>query len=186
VYALLLVKEHSKRLPGKNVLEFNGKPMFIWNLEKCKELFSQVYVSSDSDFILKLAESHGAIAIKRDASLCGDCPDIPVYQHAIQYMPGCKAIVAVHANNPTIEKDLIRTVKQIVELGVPEVMTSKPIVGHADYHKQSSDIYGSIRGISKERLKHYPDPYKPRPEVMVVDHSIEIETQEDFNAALCQ
>jgi CMP-N-acetylneuraminic acid synthetase len=40
---------------NKNCQDFCGKPMFIWNLEKCLDIFDRVYVSSDSDEILELA-----------------------------------------------------------------------------------------------------------------------------------
>lgn len=183
----MLVKEHSTRLPGKNTKDFKGKPMFIWNLEKCLEIFSEVYVSSDSRTILKLAESHGAKGILRSAELCGDVPDIPVYQHALGRMGDhVDSIVAVHVNNPTIDQILIAQAKILMGLGFGEIMTCYPTKSHADYKEQSNLINGSIRGVSRTRLQYYGDPYKPRPDALLTDNSIEIETQEDFNKALCQ
>ena len=51
---LILAQGKSKRLEGKNRLLFKGKPMFLWNVEKCLKIFSRVYVSSDDDWILRL------------------------------------------------------------------------------------------------------------------------------------
>lgn len=158
--------------------------MLQWNLEKCLKLFKYVYVSSDSDEILAFATSLGAIPIKRSENLCGDVPDITVYRHAVQFMVPHKAIVAVHTNNPSIAQELIFNVKSFMEAGIPEVMTCYPMYRSAIYHLQHNPIYGSIRGISTERLATYGDPYLPDPEVLVVDDSVEIETQEDFE--LCQ
>lgn len=197
----MLVKSQSKRLPQKNVKEFKGKPMFLHNLEKCKEIFGEVYVSSDSKEILKMAEEHGAIGISRPEELCGDTPDIPVFQHALETMDRrdpiiahdygilgdqVEGIVAVHANNPNIEEEVIETVKNILEQDVPEVMTCTTIERADEYKDQHSKINGSVRGISRKRLEHYGDPYAPSPEVWVVDGSLEIETQEDFDKASCQ
>ena len=123
VVALLLVKEHSNRLPGKNVMDFNGLPMFLWNLRKCVAIFDRVYVSSDSYYILRMAVVNGAIAIHRGQDLVGDVPDIPVYQHAMSKIDDASGVVAVHGNNPTLEKNLIATTKKLIEGGVPEVMT---------------------------------------------------------------
>jgi CMP-N-acetylneuraminic acid synthetase len=160
--------------------------MFMINVNKCLSIFDEVYVSSDSDWVLELAEKAGARPIKRGEELCGDVPDIPVFQHAMSHMGAVEGIVAVHANNPTIEHNLIATVKKIMELGVPEVMTCFPVEDAEKYKDQAAKIYGSIRGISKERLENYGDPYEPDPDVMIVDTSIEIETEEDYKEALKQ
>lgn len=182
----MLAKGTSKRLPGKNLKDFNGKPTFLWNVEKCLKLFKKVYVSSDSEEILRIAKAAGAIPIHRGEELCGDVPDIPVFQHAFQEMGPVLGIVAVHANNPTIRPELIERIKYLIELGAPEVMTCHPMTHGDDYHKQHNKIYGSIRGLRAARLLTYGNPYKPTPEILLVDESIEIETQESFDAALCQ
>lgn len=182
--ALLLVKEKSRRLPGKNTMDFKGKPMFLWNVEKCLSLFDRVYVSSDSSRILKMATEAGAMAIRRGEELCGDVPDIPVYQHALSKMRDVSAVVAVHANNPTIDKNLIALTKKLLDSGVQEVMTCYPMTHSEHYHDQHNRIYGSIRGMSVERLAHYPDPYHPNPDVLITDVSTEIETPESFEKAL--
>lgn len=183
---LILAKGQSKRLPGKNKKDFKGEPMFLINVKKCRRVFGEVYVSSDDEEILNLARSAGAITIRRGEELGGETPDIPVYQHAVNCMPDIDGIVAVHANNPTIDINTIIAVKKILETGVPEVMTCHTVTDANNYHNQSAKIYGSVRGMTVERLYNYGDPYKPRPEVMVVDTSIEIETIEDYNKALCQ
>lgn len=153
--------------------------MFLWNVEKCVQIFEKVYVSSDSEEILQLAKEHGAIPITRGEELCGDVPDIPVFQHAMEHMD-CTGLVAVHADTPLIDPDLIRTAKHLIELGVPEVMTCHPMTHGKDYKKQHNKVYGSIRGFSKERLETYQDPYRPNPEILLVDPSPEIETEEDL------
>lgn len=184
IFALILAKSKSKRLPGKNLLPFKGEPMFLMNVKKCLRIFDKVFVSSDSEWILDMAEREGAIGIKRGQELCGDVPDIPVFQHALGHMGPVEAIVAVHANNPTIGSNLIAVTKKMLEMGVPEVMTCHPVENeYQGYKEQNAKIYGSIRGMTTDRLITYPDPYEPKPEVLLVDCSIEIETQEDFDRA---
>lgn len=158
--------------------------MFLWNVEKCLKIFDKVYVSSDSQEILKLASDHGAIPILRGEELCGDVPDIPVFQHAFNNMWDTDAIVAVHANNPTISIEKIEQVKKMLEVGIPEVMTCHPMSDTIEYKSRNNAVYGSIRGMTKERLNSYTDPFKPQPEALLVDTSIEIETIGDFNLCL--
>ena len=121
-HALILAKKGSKRLRNKNILSFQGKPMFLVNVEKCLRIFDKVFVSSDSDYVLDQAEMAGAIPIKRGEELCGDVPNIPVYQHALQFMGETDGIVAVQANSPTIDINIIGLGKKLMEWGLNEVM----------------------------------------------------------------
>jgi hypothetical protein len=150
--------------------------MFLVNVEKCLKIFEKVYVSSDDQWILNLAKSVGAIPIKRDEELCGDTPNIPVYQHALKHMRGVDGIVAVQANSPTINPNLIVTARKMIWLGAEEVMTCD-----TDYK-----IYGSIWALTRDRLENYGDPYKPKPDILLVDPSVDIHTEKDLEKALCQ
>lgn len=174
---LLLVKKNSKRLANKNCLPFNGGPMFLTNVNKCLELFDVTYVSSDDPEILALAKKAGAVPIQRGEELCGDTPNIPVYQHALKNMTSdIEGIVAVQANSPTINKQTIAVVKRLIEEFRDEVMTCH----------EGGAIYGSAWGMTRERLENYGDPYHPNPDVKVVDISVDIHSIEDYNEALRQ
>lgn len=175
IVSLILAKSSSKRLPGKNTLPFNGKPMFLINVEKCLKIFNEVYVSSDSLEILEVALKAGAIPIKRSKELCGDTPNIPVYRHAMKVMD-CDAFVAVQANSPTVNPDIIEKAKKILESGFQEVMTTD----------DNNLIYGSVWGMTKERLQNYGDPYVPTPDALIPDPSVDIHTQQDYELALKQ
>jgi len=149
--------------------------MFLINVEKCLKIFKKVYVSSDSNEMLSKAKRMGAIPILRDKELCGDTPNIPVYQHALKFMPkDIAGIVAVQANSPTIELSVITGAKMLIEEGKEEVMTC---------HEDRS-IYGSVWAISLDKLMNYGDPYKPQPEVKIIDRSVDIHTMEDYLRAL--
>ncbi len=178
IAALILAKKNSTRLPGKNTLTFHGKPMFLHNVDKCLGIFDRVYVSSDSDEILDWADSRGAIGIKRPKELCGDTPNILVYKHAIMFMDDVDAIVAVQANSPTILPIIIKDVKDAMKTH-QEAMTVHP----------NGKIYGSVWGITREKLATYRDTYdyyNPTPEYVIKDLSIDIHTMQDFSTALMQ
>lgn len=171
ISALILAKGESKRLTRKNTQDFNGEPMFLINVKKCLKLFDKVYVSSEDRKILKMAENAGAIPIMRDKHLCGDTPNIPVYQHAMHKMKS--DFVAVQANSPTVNPKLIITIRDLLK-DYDEIMTC-----HEDY-----SIYGSIWALKQDKLKNYQDHYKPKPKILVVDHSIDIHTAGDLQDAL--
>jgi CMP-N-acetylneuraminic acid synthetase len=167
------------------MLPFKGKPMLQHNLEKCLRLFDEVYVSSDSDEILKFAESfYGTIGIKRGEVYCGETPDITVYQHAVATVEatGKKVwgVLAVHVDTPEIDEQVIIDVAELLNYGFEEVMTCHPMTQEPNYHAQNNRVYGSVRAMTRERLFNYGSPYHPKPDVLVVDDSFEIETPEDY------
>jgi CMP-N-acetylneuraminic acid synthetase len=181
IIGLILAKGDSKRLPRKNFKKIAGKPMFVWNLEKCLEVFDEVYVSSENEYVLEIARANRAKTIVRLKRLCGETPNIPVYKHALREAGYPDAIVAVQACSPTIDKNLIKRAKKVMESGCQEMMTCYPARYLKDYYDQSFKIYGSIWGITKKRLIEYENYYLPRPEVLLVDDSKDIHTKEDFN-----
>jgi CMP-N-acetylneuraminic acid synthetase len=147
--------------------------MFVHNVQKCTGLFDKVYVSSDSEPILETAKQYGAIAIKRPLKLCGETPSIMVYDHAQKTMDA-DIVVAVQANSPTIDIELIRSAKIIMETGrFNELMTISP----------DRKIIGSIWALKKEKLLNYGDFYVFRPDVTLVDPAIDIHTEDDYDKA---
>ena len=72
--AIIPARGGSKRLPGKNILPLNGKPLIAWSIEAAKKsnAIDRIIVSSDDDKILDIAQKFGADAIKRPANLAND------------------------------------------------------------------------------------------------------------------
>jgi CMP-N-acetylneuraminic acid synthetase len=173
--AIIIARGESKRLPSKNFLNLCGKPMFQWNLEKALKLFTKVYVSSDSQFILDIAKGLGATVIKRPPSLALDnIPNIPVYQHALQFMEGVDIIVSLQANSPTLSIATIKKALRIMELSdIQELITVD----------KKLNVHGSIWALKRDRLENYGDPFKYKAEVFLLDDSIDVHNIDDFKLA---
>jgi N-acylneuraminate cytidylyltransferase len=64
----------SKRIPRKNITLLQGKPLIAWTIESAEQskLFDKLYVSSEDDQILQVAEDWGACPIKRRSELADD------------------------------------------------------------------------------------------------------------------
>lgn len=59
----------STRLPGKPLLELQGKPLILWAIESAKRLNArQVVVATDDDRIAKLVKSQGHEVVMTDAN----------------------------------------------------------------------------------------------------------------------
>lgn len=77
IVAIVPVKGTSSRVVNKNVRPFNGEPFFLFTVRKllkCKWI-DEVYVDSENDQILALANSIGALPLKRDPELADNRTD---------------------------------------------------------------------------------------------------------------
>jgi len=71
--AVIPARGGSKGIPKKNIISVGGKPLIAWTIESAKNAgVSRVFVSSDSDEILEIAEKYGAEIAKRPSNLSGD------------------------------------------------------------------------------------------------------------------
>lgn len=65
----------SKRIPRKNIIPFNGKPLIAWSIETAikSAVFSKVIISTDDAEIANVAKDYGAeIPFMREAELAND------------------------------------------------------------------------------------------------------------------
>lgn len=74
VVAIILARGGSKGIPKKNILHFAGHPLVAWSILQAKiaNNIDEVYVSSDSEEILKIANEYGAKTIKRPEEFATD------------------------------------------------------------------------------------------------------------------
>ena len=74
VICIIPARGGSKGIPKKNIIDFCGKPLLAWSIlqDRDNSLVDEVYVSSDSDEILAVAQKYKARLIKRPAELAED------------------------------------------------------------------------------------------------------------------
>ena len=87
VVAVVPARGGSTRIPRKNILSFNGKPMITWPLSAAIQvgLFDHVVVSTDDDEIAAIARAAGAqVPFVRPSDLANEhAGTAPVIRHAI-------------------------------------------------------------------------------------------------------
>jgi pseudaminic acid cytidylyltransferase len=88
--AVIPARGGSKRLPGKNIKEFLGRPAIAYPIAAARRsrLFDRIVVSTDCSAIASTALAVGAeVPFKRPAELARDqCGTLEVFQHALQYL----------------------------------------------------------------------------------------------------
>ena len=121
VAALILGREGSKGFPGKNVFPVLGRPMMVYPLlaAKLAKQVDEVYVSTDSNQIKKVAQEHGAKIIDRPAELATkEALGEDAYAHGHQFIcdqlgESPELMVLLFCNAPTV---LAKTIDEGVRI----------------------------------------------------------------------
>lgn len=85
--AIIPARGGSKRLKNKNIYPLLGKPLICYTIEVLQQcsFVDAIYVSSDSDAILEVAATAGAIPLKRPPQLADDhTPKIVAIRQAVE------------------------------------------------------------------------------------------------------
>ena len=73
--AIIPARGGSKRIPGKNIKLFAGKPLIAYsiNAAKASGLFDKIIISTDSEEVAEVAKSYGAdVPFMRPQELSND------------------------------------------------------------------------------------------------------------------
>lgn len=108
--AVIPARGGSKRIPGKNIRDFCGKPIIVWSIEAAIQsgCFDHVIVSTDSAEIAAVAKQHGAtVPFMRPAALSDDhSGTIPVIRHATlwadEHYGPVESVCCIYATAPFV------------------------------------------------------------------------------------
>ena len=124
--AVIPARGGSKRIPGKNVKEFFGKPIIAWSIEAAlnAEVFDKVIVSTDDESIASVSRSYGAeVPFKRPAEISDDFTGTnTVVRHAIKWFEEqgqpVKNACCIYATAPFVSyEDLKIGYNKLIESG---------------------------------------------------------------------
>ena len=90
ILAIIPARSGSKRLPSKNILKLGGSPLISYTINSAKKskLINKIFVSTDSNEVVKICESHGIkVPILRPKRLAQDkTSSISVIKHVLLYL----------------------------------------------------------------------------------------------------
>jgi pseudaminic acid cytidylyltransferase len=120
--AVIPARGGSKRIPGKNIKPFGGRPMIAWSISAAigSRCFDRIIVSTDSAEIAAVATAHGAeVPFMRPPELSDDhTGTIPVVAHAIEWQrangDAPTDVCCIYATAPFITPEDIRRGLQIL------------------------------------------------------------------------
>ena len=134
---MIPARSGSKRVKKKNLRLLSGKPLIAYVMETALKTKFPVYVNSDCEVILSLAEEYGCIPYKRDKSLCQDSSTNDNFAYDFMNSVDCDYVLQVLPTSPfvTVEelnqfsKDMVNydTLVSVKDAQIGCVYKGKPI-----------------------------------------------------------
>lgn len=110
ISAIVPMKGHSERVPGKNLRLLAGKPLFYWIINELVHCDINVYVDTDSDDIATAVKQFfgGARIIGRPDDLKGDAVSMNrILEYDLTQIEG-EHFIQTHSTSPLLKAETIR------------------------------------------------------------------------------
>jgi CMP-N,N'-diacetyllegionaminic acid synthase len=170
IVAIIIARGGSKGIPKKNIIDFCGKPLIAWTITQClnSKKITSVWVSSDSEDILKISRKYGANIIKRPASISGDIePSESAWLHAVNYIEKqteekIDYVLAPQVTSPLRESvDFTKAIKKIVYEKSDSLLSVSKVEDFFMWKKNDKNIPISINYDYQKRKprQHISDSY---------------------------
>ena len=161
--AIILARGGSKGIKNKNVYKLNKMPLIYWSIKSCLKanMISSVWVSSDSNKILKISKKYGANVIKRPKKISGDYSTSEVaWYHALAYIKNkIKNIDAVVGIQPTSPIRPPKLLNDGLKKFYNEKLDSLILADCLDQYAQTGAEYTKVlkKIIEQNSLKDFDD-----------------------------
>lgn len=155
--AIVPARGGSQRLPRKNILNLNGKPLIAWSIEaglKSKYI-DKVIVTSDDSEILDMAKRFGSDTIKRPDELASDsATTYDTVKHTIDSLGDYDYIVLLQPTSPLRTSLHIDEAIELLEHKKADAVISVCIVDHSPLWSNTLPNDGSMTGFLREEVKN--------------------------------
>lgn len=176
VLAIITARGGSKRLPGKNIMDFCGKPLIAWTIEAAKDCY-RIVVTTDSEEIASISNDCGAEVITRPGELAtDDARSIEVVIHALSILEWETNYMLLQPTSPLRTSEDIKKAYNLFK-----ITGARNVVSVNENYEPNGAIYLCDNSYWHGNYAFYgKDTF---PYVMPNEQSIDIDTIEDFRLA---
>ncbi len=153
--AIIPARGGSKRLPRKNVLDLNGKPLIAYSIEAGlnSKYIDSVLVTSDDEEILNVSARCGANIIKRPIELASDTSStFDAIKHAIDNYEKYDYIVLLQPTSPLRNEFHIDEAIELLVEKKAEAVVSVCEMDHSPLWSNTLDESLSMVGFLKDEV----------------------------------
>ena len=148
---LITARGGSERLPGKNTVDLDGKPLIAWTIEAAKEskMFDRLVCSTDDHGIAAVAAKYGCEVLERPKELAqADSTSLAVVEDAYRKIP-LHTICLLQPTSPfRTAEDIKKSYETLYAMGADAVVSVT---------EASSDIAFELGSLN--RLRPKPNTY---------------------------
>jgi CMP-N,N'-diacetyllegionaminic acid synthase len=153
--AIIPARGGSKRLPRKNILDLNGKPLIAWTVLAGlqSKYIDNVIVTSDDEEILSIAEEFGSAIIKRPDNLANDfATTFDAIKHTIENSDEYDYIVLLQPTSPLRDTSHINEAIELLETKNADAVVSVCEVEHSPLWSNTLPVDGNMKGFLREEV----------------------------------
>lgn len=153
--AIIPARGGSKRLPRKNVLDLNGKPLIVWTIEAGlnSKYIDKIIVSSDDDEILEISKNFGAETIKRPDELASDtATTFDAIKHTIDNLEKYDYIVLLQPTSPLRNEKHINEAIELLENKNADAVVSVCEMDHSPLWSNTLPEDGNMSNFLRDEV----------------------------------
>ena len=160
--AVIIARGGSKGIPKKNIIDFCGKPLLAWTILQAKavSIIDEVWVSSDDNEILSIANLYGARTVLRPQNISNDtATSESAWLHCLDYIEknehvNVDYIIAPQVTSPLrVPDDFSEAINKIVDTSADSLLSVAEIEDHFIWEKTESGLYKSVNYDYKNRKR---------------------------------
>lgn len=170
VLVIIPTKLDSKRLKNKNIIEIDGKSMFLHSVDyaNASKYNVDIIVSSESDIVEDICNQNCIQFQKRPIELCGDVEVVDVYKYVIsQISDEYDIVVGLQPDNPNRVNTLDECLNYMINNKYDDIITID------DTYRRS----GAMRLFKYDLLKQGKVSYRIG---CIKETATDIHTEEDL------
>ena len=153
--AIIPARGGSKRLPRKNILDLNGKPMIAYSIEaglKSKYI-DKVVVTSDDNEILNISEKYGADIISRPNYLASDtATSFDAIKHTLENIEKYDYIILLQPTSPLRTSKQINEAIELLDKKGADAIVSVSEMEHSPLWSNTLDDNLSMKNFLKDEI----------------------------------
>ena len=158
--AVIPARGGSKRIAGKNIKVFRGKPIIAWSIEAARnsQLFDRIIVSTDDPEIASAGKQWGAeVPFMRPVELSDDhTGTTPVIAHATRWLQeqghSPSAVCCIYATAPLVQVADLKAALEKLEAGGWQYVFSATTFAYPIFRAMERAKDGTIKMIFPEHL----------------------------------
>jgi len=154
--AIIPARGGSKRLPNKNILELNGKPLIAYSIEAAlkSKYIGDIVVTSDSDEILNIAKKYKVDCLKRPDDLATDtASSIDVLKHVLENYKGYEYLVLLQPTSPLRDEKHIDEAIELLEQKKADAIIGVTEMDHSPLWSNTLDEDLNMSNFLRDELK---------------------------------